>query len=125
MALEDRNFDSPLAKAEAHLRADEEAGIIRQTPEARASAKLALAESFEKQERQETSVSGASVAFEGGNTIVSAGGERSLQEIDDQLARLRQGPRNAETQAKIQALNNAKDLIRQPSGDDIDVLMSR
>jgi len=122
MAREDR-FDSPLAQAEAHLRADEEAGIIRHNPEARAAAKLALAESFEKAERQETSVSDASSASEGGNTIASSGGGQSLADIDSQLARLRQGPRTNETQKRIQALNAQKDAIHQPSGDDLGLLL--
>jgi len=113
--------DSPLAKAEAHLRADEEAGIIRHNPEARAAAKLALAESFEKQERQETSVSDASAASEGGTAQVGRG--QSLDEIEAQLNRLRQGPRTTESQRQIQELNKAKNEISPPSVDDLNALL--
>ena len=117
--------DSALDKAEEHIRADEEAGIIRQSPEARASAKLALAESFEKQERQETSVSGASAASEGGQNLGGTGGTQSLEAIESRLNTLRQGKRTTESQNEIKKLNAEKDSITGgPSADDVWTLIN-
>lgn len=115
--------DNPLDRAEKHLKESEEAGIAYQTPEARASAKLALAESFQQQDRQDA-IGSAAAASEGGQTLAGGGGGESLADIDSQLARLRQGPRTTETQARIMALNKQKDAIRRPSGEDLDILIS-
>jgi len=114
--------DSVLQRAEEHMKQNEAAGITYATAEGRNSAVLALAQAMELEAREEA-ISPASAASEGGNTLATAGGERSLQEIDSQLSRLRQGPRNTETQKKIQALNAQKDAIRQPSGDDLITLL--
>jgi len=113
--------DNPLDRAEEHLKESESAGIIYNSPEARASAKLALAETFQKQDRQETSVNSASAASEGGTAAV---GDQSLEAIESRLNTLRRGQRTSETMAEIKKLNAQKDAITGgPSLDDVYTLI--
>ena len=115
--------DNPLDRAEQNLREQEGAGITYGTPEARANAKLQMAETFMKEDRQETSVTDATAGSESGNVIGSGPGALSLDQIDEKLGRLRKGVRTSESQAEIKALNVQKDAIT--SGMNIPIIFTR
>lgn len=110
----------PLEQAEEHLIQSEKAGISYQTPEARAAAKLALAEQFTKQAKQEQIPAAASASEAG--SVLNAGGD-TLEAIDEKLARLRQGTRTAQSMAAIKELNDEKDAIM--TGMDIPITFTR
>ena len=117
--------DNPLDRAEEHLKESESAGIIYNSPEARASAKLALAESFQTQDRQDA-IGSASAASEGGDTLAGGGGGQSLEAIESRLNTLRQGQRTNESMAEIKKLNSQKDSITGgPDVDDVYALMTQ
>ena len=119
--------DSALDRAEQNLKEQEAGGISYPTPEGRGNAKVQMAEAFELEQRQETSVTSASSASEGGN-VVGVEGSRSLEAIDEQLARLRKGPRTSESMKAMQKLNEQKKLVAsvQPgSVEELAILLGR
>ena len=105
--------EDALERAEEHLLQSEKAGLNYATPEERGAAKLALAEQFTKQAKQENIGPAAAASESTGAAVVgSVGGSEDLESIEAELEGLRNsGPATGESMKRRRELGQKKRLV--------------
>lgn len=98
-----------LEQAEETLRLQEEAGLHYPTPAERADAKLRIHGALTKRAKQ-AQIPDAAAASEGG-TVISAEGDETLESLNEQRAKLREGGLTAEKVQKIKELRLKADKL--------------
>ena len=114
--------DDSLDLAEKYILRGEAAGMAHATPGERASAKLAIAEGFRKEQKQDTSGTGGSAASEPGGVVgATSGGGGDAEAITDELNSLMQ---KRATHAVMAERRKLRDRMDAAMGD-VQVVFTR